>query len=213
MRRAPAPASRQHPKPPAPIHRPEPQSRRRLLQSRGQGAPPLPKGSSGAQPGSQFDQGTGNLEGFHRGTFANTKRNKPCNWPRRLRLVGLSRSVRHVEAWSAPFSAAALKRRGERRETGPARPGDHSVICRVPWPQPPLLACVSPSRLSGHRLKLAPRCIGGYSRKVWISLPITCWTNTKRQNWNLNQSKYCCALLSSHCRASPCARTDRGAGW
>src|ERR1017187_10313928 len=43
------------------------------------------------------------------------------------------------------------------------------------------------------RLKLAPRCIGGYSRKGWISLPITCWTNTKRQNSYLNQSKYCCA--------------------
>src|ERR1700747_1369152 len=28
--------------------------------------------------------------------------------------------------------------------------------------------------------------------KVCSSLATTCWTNTKRQNWNLNQSKYCC---------------------
>jgi hypothetical protein len=25
--------------------------------------------------------------------------------------------------------------------------------------------------------------LGGKSRKVWISLAISCWTNTKRQNW------------------------------
>src|SRR5213080_4852182 len=49
------------------------------------------------------------------------------------------------------------------------------------------------SAFTASRLKLAPRCIGGYSRKVWSSLPITCCTKTKRQNWNLNQSKYCCA--------------------
>ena len=24
---------------------------------------------------------------------------------------------------------------------------------------------------------------------------MTCWTNTKRQNWYLNQSKYCCAAV------------------
>src|SRR5665213_2301701 len=65
------------------------------------------------------------------------------------------------------------------------------------WPGPLLAASACSilfaiSALSASRLKLAPRCIGGYSRKVWISLPITCWTNTKRQNWYLNQSKYCC---------------------
>src|ERR1700730_7497108 len=38
------------------------------------------------------------------------------------------------------------------------------------------------SALTASRLKLAPLCIGGKSRKVWSSLPITCWTNTKRQN-------------------------------
>ena len=31
--------------------------------------------------------------------------------------------------------------------------------------------------------------------KVWSSLPTTCWTKTKRQNWYLNQSKYCCAAF------------------
>src|SRR5580698_3373145 len=48
------------------------------------------------------------------------------------------------------------------------------------------------SAFTASRLKLAPFCIGGYSRKVWSSLPTTCWTNTKRQNSYLNQSKYCC---------------------
>jgi hypothetical protein len=38
------------------------------------------------------------------------------------------------------------------------------------------------SSFTASRLKLAPFCIGGYSRKVWSSLPITCWTKTKRQN-------------------------------
>ena len=66
------------------------------------------------------------------------------------------------------------------------------------WPVPLAAACACSiffaiSALTASRLKLAPFCIGGYSRKVWSSLPITCWTNTKRQNWNLNQSKYCCA--------------------
>src|SRR5271166_5888322 len=49
------------------------------------------------------------------------------------------------------------------------------------------------SALRASRLKLAPRCMGGKSKKVCISLPIICWTKTKRQNWYLNQSKYCCA--------------------
>src|ERR1700730_4319812 len=66
------------------------------------------------------------------------------------------------------------------------------------WLAPLLAASASAiffaiSAFTASRLKLAPRCIGGYSRKVWSSLPITCWTKTKRQNWNLNQSKYCCA--------------------
>src|SRR6267378_5970552 len=66
------------------------------------------------------------------------------------------------------------------------------------WPVPLAAACACSiffaiSAFTASRLKLAPRCIGGYSRKVWSSLPITCWTKTKRQNWNLNQSKYCCA--------------------
>jgi len=50
-------------------------------------------------------------------------------------------------------------------------------------------------------VELAPRCIGENSRKIWISLPITCWTNTTRQNWNLNESKYCAdfrACLAYH---------------
>ncbi len=38
------------------------------------------------------------------------------------------------------------------------------------------------SAFTASRLKLAPRCMGGKSRKVWSSLPITCCTNTKRQN-------------------------------
>ena len=42
------------------------------------------------------------------------------------------------------------------------------------------------------RLKLAPFCIGGNSIAVSASLATCCWTNTKRQNWYLNQSKYCC---------------------
>src|ERR1700722_14713523 len=66
------------------------------------------------------------------------------------------------------------------------------------WPVPLLAASASAiffaiSAFTASRLKLAPRCIGGESRKVLSSLPINCWTNTKRQNWNLNQSKYCCA--------------------
>src|SRR5439155_24722357 len=65
------------------------------------------------------------------------------------------------------------------------------------WPVPLAAACACSiffaiSALTASRLKLAPRCIGGHSWKVWSSLPITCWTKTKRQNWNLNQSKYCC---------------------
>src|SRR6266480_7020751 len=69
--------------------------------------------------------------------------------------------------------------------------------CFCYWPVPLLAAsacCIffAISALTASRLKLAPLCIGGKSRKVWSSLPITCWTNTKRQNWNLNQSKYCC---------------------
>jgi hypothetical protein len=43
-----------------------------------------------------------------------------------------------------------------------------------------ILAAISAFRAS--RLKLAPRCMGGYSKKVWISLAIICWTKTKRQN-------------------------------
>src|SRR5262249_35010265 len=43
------------------------------------------------------------------------------------------------------------------------------------------------------RLKLAPFCIGGNSIAVCASSSTFCWTNTKRQNSYLNQSKYCCA--------------------
>src|SRR5260370_41033920 len=76
----------------------------------------------------------------------------------------------------------------------PPRRKDHSGY----WTGPLLAASacfilVAISAFTASRLKLAPFCIGGNSRKVWSSLPTTCWTNTKRQNWNLNQSKYCCA--------------------
>src|SRR6201996_2963698 len=43
------------------------------------------------------------------------------------------------------------------------------------------------------RLKLAPLCMGGNSMAVIASFSTCCWTNTKRQNSYLNQSKYCCA--------------------
>src|SRR2546421_10819654 len=46
---------------------------------------------------------------------------------------------------------------------------------------------------TASRLKLAPRCIGGNSIAVIASFATCCWTNTKRQNSNLNQSKYCWA--------------------
>lgn len=40
----------------------------------------------------------------------------------------------------------------------------------------------SSSCFSASRLNVAPFCIGGYSRKVWAALPISCCTKTKRQN-------------------------------
>src|ERR1700693_6073065 len=46
---------------------------------------------------------------------------------------------------------------------------------------------------TASRLKLAPFCIGGNSIAVIASFSTCCWTNTKRQNSYLNQSKYCCA--------------------
>ena len=46
---------------------------------------------------------------------------------------------------------------------------------------------------TASRLKLAPFCIGGNSIAVLASFSTSCWTNTKRQNSYLNQSKYCCA--------------------
>src|SRR5436190_2324184 len=46
---------------------------------------------------------------------------------------------------------------------------------------------------TASRLKLAPFCIGGNSTAVVASFSTSCWTNTKRQNSYLNQSKYCCA--------------------
>src|SRR4030095_7725773 len=45
---------------------------------------------------------------------------------------------------------------------------------------------------TASRLKLAPFCMGGYSIAVWANAATCCWTNTKRQNSYLNQSKYCC---------------------
>ena len=44
---------------------------------------------------------------------------------------------------------------------------------------------------TASRLKLAPFCIGGNSIAVIASFSTCCWTNTKRQNSYLNQSKYC----------------------
>src|SRR5467141_1322807 len=46
---------------------------------------------------------------------------------------------------------------------------------------------------TASRLKLAPFCIGGNSIAVIASFSTSFWTNTKRQNSYLNQSKYCCA--------------------
>src|SRR3954469_7980814 len=46
---------------------------------------------------------------------------------------------------------------------------------------------------TASRLKLAPFCIGGNSTAVIASFSTCPWTNTKRQNSYLNQSKYCCA--------------------
>src|ERR1700730_3271959 len=46
---------------------------------------------------------------------------------------------------------------------------------------------------TASRLKLAPFCIGGNSIAVMASFSTVCWTNTKRQNSYLNQSKYCWA--------------------
>src|SRR5215467_8170146 len=43
---------------------------------------------------------------------------------------------------------------------------------------------------TASRLKLAPFCIGGNSMAVLASFSTWFWTNTKRQNSYLNQSKY-----------------------
>ena len=40
----------------------------------------------------------------------------------------------------------------------------------------------SSSAFSASRLKLAPFCIGGNSRKVWAYFATSCCTKTKRQN-------------------------------
>src|SRR5262245_15421615 len=45
---------------------------------------------------------------------------------------------------------------------------------------------------TASRLKLAPFCIGGNSIAVWANFSTWSWTNTKRQNSYLNQSKYAC---------------------
>lgn len=45
--------------------------------------------------------------------------------------------------------------------------------------------------LTASRLKLAPFCIGGNAIAVIANFSTSCWTNTKRQNSYLNQSKYC----------------------
>src|SRR5215470_8594403 len=45
----------------------------------------------------------------------------------------------------------------------------------------------SSSAFSAARLKLAPSCIGGYSRKVWAYFPTSCCTKVKRQISYANQ--------------------------
>src|ERR1700731_2649935 len=56
---------------------------------------------------------------------------------------------------------------------------------------------------TASRLKLAPFCIGGNSIAVMASFSTCCWTNTKRQNSYLNQSKFCCAPYFAPLSAPP----------
>src|SRR5207237_7930782 len=84
----------------------------------------------------------------------------------------------------------SVKRKGG-RPLRAARREDHFYY----WPAPLDAASAwaiffAISAFTASRLKLAPFCIGGYSRKVWSSLPITCWTKTKRQNSYWNHVKY-----------------------
>src|SRR6267154_6198657 len=63
-------------------------------------------------------------------------------------------------------------------------PGCESDYCWCSF-----MACAIFS-FTASRLKLAPFCIGGYSRAVMASFATSCWTNTKRQNSKMYQSKY-----------------------
>ena len=63
--------------------------------------------------------------------------------------------------------------------------------CGPTCPLPSVAASIC--AFTASRLKLAPFCIGGNSIAVIASFSTCCWTNTKRQNSYLNQSKYCCA--------------------
>ena len=65
---------------------------------------------------------------------------------------------------------------------------------------------------TASRLKLAPFCIGGNSIAVMASFSTCCWTNTKRQNSYLNQSKYCWAPSLVPLLGQPVRSKDRGEG-
>src|SRR2546428_13382042 len=76
---------------------------------------------------------------------------------------------------------------------GPCEPPTVKVIPGY-LPVPLLAASASAiffpiSALIASRLKLAPRCIGGKTREVWVFFALVCWTNKKGQNSYFNQSK------------------------
>src|SRR5258706_11900918 len=91
------------------------------------------------------------------------------------------------------FNSSDLHRRWH---IGPkSYPTDRREVHFYYWPVPLLAASACAiffaiSAFTASKLKLAPFCMGGYSRKVWSSLPITCWTKTKRQNSYWNHVKY-----------------------
>ena len=67
------------------------------------------------------------------------------------------------------------------------------------------------SALTASRLKLAPRCIGGYSMNVWAYSPTFCCRKTKRQNSWLVEVRHVHEGAVVALRRTAFARTDRAA--
>ena len=139
--------------------------------------------------------------------------------PRRQRLLGKARSRGRYRDHCHAAMQARLNQSAFMGETSMGQSGTRAV-CRRRWlrsglfeapsrrlKEPPSWRSVAPYvvylaiaflaaaifAFTASRLKLAPFCIGGNSIAVIASFSTCCWTNTKRQNSYLNQSKYCCA--------------------